>query len=144
MQEATRAVEAAVNVPLANGGIENQPETVVTQAVQTLEALTATARQKVKQAQEFIMKKLQECSRVQTPSFAKLKASLPKKLSALAQAEPRLNKAKADVKKAADEVQLQKSMEELKSKFAEIESKGQEVEQQAQSVLDYVYLKSGK
>merc|ERR1719201_3077338 len=104
--EATRAVEAAVNIPLANGGIENQPETVVTQDVQTLEALTATARQKVKAAQEFIMKKLQECSRVQTPSFAKLKASLPKKLSALAQAQPKITKARTEIKKAADEILL--------------------------------------
>ena len=136
MNLANRAVEAAVNLPNANGGIANQPENVVTQAMNTIQTLTGNARQKVKEAQEFIMKKLQECSRVQTPAFAKLKASLPKKLSALAQAEPKLTKANSDIKKAADEILLKKSMEGLQVKFTQIETGGTEMEQQAQSVLD--------
>merc|ERR1719171_3054492 len=105
---------------MANGGIASQPEEYIQNALKNVEDLAARAKLKVKEAQEFIMKKLQECSRVQTPSFAKLKASLPKKLSGLAQAEPRLNKANSDIKKAADEILLKKSMEGLQVKFTQI------------------------
>jgi hypothetical protein len=136
MLQATRAVEEAVAVPAANGGIASASEQVVEQAVKSLEQLMMIARAKVKEAQEMIMKKLQECSRVQTPAFAKLKASLPKKLSALAQAEPKLSKAKAEVQKAADDLVMQKTMGELKAKFATLEAAGTMVEQLAQTILD--------
>jgi hypothetical protein len=136
MQQANLAVEAALQVPIANGGLMNQNEAGVQQAAQQIEQLAMTAQQKVKQAQEFIMKKLQECSRVQTPSFAKLKASLPKKLSALAQAQPKITKARTEVQKAAEDLQMQKVMSELQGKFSEIESGATQVETSAQKASE--------
>merc|ERR1719171_1519377 len=121
---------------MANGGIASQPEEYIQNALKNVEDLAARAKLKVKEAQEFIMKKLQECSRVQTPSFAKLKASLPKKLSGLAQAEPKLTKAKADVQKAYDDIALQKAMSELKAKFSGVETGAAEVPSLAKAVVE--------
>ena len=55
----------------------------------------------VKDAQQFIMKKLQDLARVQSQPFTTLKANLPKKLAALAGLEPALVKARADVRPGA-------------------------------------------
>lgn len=136
MSQANQAVDAVMAVPTANGGVGSLTEPGVELAVKSMETLSIAAQAKVKEAQEFIMKKLQECSRVQTPSFAKLKASLPKKLSALAQAQPKITKARAEVQKAADDIQLQKSMSELQSKFAAVEAMGKMAETNATQALE--------